>query len=152
MSYKLSNQIFIQFNDLSGNIFLLARLFNVEITDDLFNFITASFSEMNGWITPFSFDFDCTQVFVKRFNYRHNRIKIFTCHRKRFRFWYVQSGYYIREKLIKWLTELLVTRYDFTIINEVNLFTFWWMLVNNGRTVLQKLPLSVIFLVSRFSK
>ena len=42
------NQIFVQFNDLSRNIFLLARLFNVEITDNLFNFITASFFEMKG--------------------------------------------------------------------------------------------------------
>ena len=33
---------------LSGKIFLLARHFNAEITDNLFNFITASFSEMEG--------------------------------------------------------------------------------------------------------
>ena len=46
-NYKLSTQIFVQFNDLSGKVFLLlTRFFNVEITDDLFNFITASFSEM----------------------------------------------------------------------------------------------------------
>ena len=41
-------QVFVQFNDLSGNIFLLARLFNVEITDNLFNFNSASFPEMKG--------------------------------------------------------------------------------------------------------
>ena len=39
-SYKLSNQIFAVLNNLIGNIFLLARLFNVEITDYLFNLIT----------------------------------------------------------------------------------------------------------------
>ena len=54
VSYKLSNQIFVQFNDLSGNISLLARLFNVEFTDNLFNFITSSFSEMKVWIKSFS--------------------------------------------------------------------------------------------------
>ena len=42
----LGNQIFVQFNDISGNIFLLARFFNAEITDNLFSLITASFSEM----------------------------------------------------------------------------------------------------------
>ena len=70
--YKLSNQIFVQFNDLSGYIFSLARLFNVEITDNLFNFITASFSEMKGWIKRFSLGFDYTRVLVERFNYRLN--------------------------------------------------------------------------------
>ena len=151
-SYKLSNQTFVQFNDLSGNIFLLARLFNVEITDNLFNFITASSSELKGWIEPFSFDFYYTQVFAERVNCRHNRIKIVACRRKRLGFWYVQNEYYIKEKLIKCLAELRVTRYDFTIINEVifsSIDEFW---VNNGRTVLQKLLLSVIFSVSRFSR
>ena len=52
-------------NDPRGNIFFLARLFNVEITDNLFNFITASFSEMKGWIKRFSLDLDYTQVFVE---------------------------------------------------------------------------------------
>ena len=72
----------------------------------------------------FGLDFDYTRVFVRRFNYRHNRIKIVTCHQKRLRFWYVQSGYHIRQKLIKCLTKLLVTGYGFTIISEVNFFTF----------------------------
>ena len=152
-TYKLSNDIFVQFNDLSGNIFLLARLFNVEIADNLFNSLQLFFSEMKGWIKRFSLDFDYTRAFVERFNYRVNRIKIVTCHPKRLRFWYIQSGYYVREKLIKALTEFLVAAYGFTIINEVNFFSpfheFW---VNNGRTVLQKLLLSVRFLVSRFSK
>ena len=40
------------------------------------------------------------------------------------KFWYVQIWYYISEKFIKCVTELLVTRYDFTIINEVNCFIF----------------------------
>ena len=45
-SYKLSNQIFVQLNDPSESISLLTRLFNVEITDNLFNFIATSFYEM----------------------------------------------------------------------------------------------------------
>ena len=43
---------------LVGISFFLARLFNVEITDNLFNFITASFPEMKGWTKRFSYDFD----------------------------------------------------------------------------------------------
>ena len=126
-SYKRSNQIFVQFNGLSGDIFLLARILDVEITDNLFNFITPSFSETKGWIKRFGLDFAYTRVIVERFNYKHNRIKIVTCHRKRIKFWYVQSGYYGREKLIKCFTELLVAGYGLTIINEVNFFTFWWI-------------------------
>ena len=117
---------------------------NVQVTDNLFNFITASFSEMIGWVKRFSLDFD-SRVFVERFTYRHNRIKIFICHRKRLRFWYVQTGHYIREKLIKCLTELLITGYGFTIINEVNFSPFDEFWVNNCGTVLEKLLLSVIF-------
>ena len=60
--------------------------FNVEIIDNVFNFITASFSEMEGWVKRFSFDFDYTRVFVETFNY--DRIKIFTSLRKRLRFWF----------------------------------------------------------------
>ena len=66
--------------------------------------------------------------YVEEFNYRQHRIKISTFHWKRLRFWYVQSRYYIREKLIKCLTELLVTGYGFTIISEVIFFNFWWIL------------------------
>ena len=117
---------------------------NVQVTDNLFNFITASFSEMIGWVKRFSLDFD-SRVFVERFTYRHNRIKIFIFHRKRLRFWYVQTGHYIREKLNKCLTELLITGYGFTIINEVNFSPFDEFWVNNCGTVLEKLLLSVIF-------
>ena len=46
--YKLRTQIPVHLNDLGGNIFLLTRLSNVEITGKLFNFITASFSEKRG--------------------------------------------------------------------------------------------------------
>ena len=46
MRYKLNNQIFVQFNDRSRNIFLLARYFNLGITDNLSNFITVNLSEM----------------------------------------------------------------------------------------------------------
>ena len=127
-SYKRSNQIFVPFNDLSGNIFLFPILFNVEITDNLSNFATASFSETKVWIKCFSLDIDYTRVLVERFNYRHNSIKTVTCHRKRLRFWYVQSWYYIREKLIKCLTQFLFTGSGFTIISKVNFFTFWWIL------------------------
>ena len=55
------------------------------------------------------------------------RIKIFTCYRKRLRFCCVQTGYYIREKLIKCLTESIVTGYGFD-------FDEFW--VNNGMAVL----------------
>ena len=89
--------------------------FNVEIIDNVFNFITASFSEMEGWVKRFSFDFDYTRVFVETFNY--DRIKIFTSLRKR-----LVTGYYIREKLIKFPLEFLISGCDFTIINKVNFF------------------------------
>ena len=39
--------------------------FNVEIIDNVFNFITASFSEMESWVKRFSFDFDYTRVFSR---------------------------------------------------------------------------------------
>ena len=48
--------------------FSLPRLFNVEITDNIFNFITSSFSEIKVWVKRFSFDFDYTRVSVERFN------------------------------------------------------------------------------------
>ena len=91
-AYKLSNQTFVQFNDIGWTIFLQVSLFKVEITDSLFNFITTSFSERECWIKRSSLDFDYTWVFVERFNYRHNRINIVTCQPKTLRFWYVQSG------------------------------------------------------------
>ena len=47
--------------------------------------------------------------------------------------------------MIKCLTELLITGYGFTIINEVNFSPFDEFWVNNCGTVLEKLLLSVIF-------
>ena len=69
--------------------------------------MAANFSEMKSRVKRFSFDFGYTRVFVERFNNIRNKIKIFTCHRKSLRFWYVQSGYYIRDKLIKVKTNYL---------------------------------------------
>ena len=81
--------------------------YNVEITDNLFNFMTANFSEMKSRVKRFSLDFGYTRVFVERFDNIRNKIKIFTCHRKSLRFSYVQSGYYIRDQLIKVKTNYL---------------------------------------------
>ena len=92
-----------------------------------------------------------TLVYVERFNYRHNRIKIVAWHRKRLTtFWYVQSGYYITEKLIKCLTELLPTRYSLTIINEINFFHFsmnfeWLMVGLSSRNFYFKIRFLSIF-------
>ena len=103
--------------------FLILKLLIIFLTS-----LQLALSEIKGWFKRFSLKFGFTWVFIERFNYRHNRIKIFTYHWKRLRFWDIQTGYYIKEKLIKRLTELLVTSYGFTIINKINFFTFWWIL------------------------
>ena len=54
-------------------------------------------------------------------------------------------GRYVKEKLIKCFTELLVAGYSFTSSMKLIFPTFDEFWVNNGRTVLQKLLLSVFF-------
>ena len=116
---------------------MLARHFGVEITENLFNFITASFSKIVGCVKCFSFAFDYTRMFVGRFNYRNIRIKIFTCDRKRLRFWYVQIRYHLREKLnVSWSSSSLDVVLSSSTKLIFSLFDEFWS--NNGRIVLSR--------------
>ena len=60
--------ICVHFNDLSENIFLLARLFNLEFTDNIFSFTAGTFSEIKCRVKYFSFNFDYAKVFVEKFS------------------------------------------------------------------------------------
>ena len=132
-------------NDPRGNIFLLARLFNVEITDNLFNFITASFSEMKGWIKRFSLDLDYTQVFVENLITDMIGSRLSLAIGEDLGFGLFKVGTTL-EKI--WLNVSQSSlSLDMVLLSSMRLiFTpfdeFW---VNNGRTVLQKFMLSVIF-------
>ena len=151
-SYKRSNQIFVQFNDLSGNIFLFPILFNVEITDNLSKFATASFSEMKVWIKYFSLDFDYTRVLAKDLITDIIVSRLPLAIGKGLGFGMFKVGTTLKKN---WLNAShSSSSLDMVLRSSERLiflpFDEFW--VDNGRTVLQKLLLSVIFLVSRFSK
>ena len=101
----------------------MASCFDVEITD-LFNFITVSFSEMKGKLGALILILIIIECLLKDLITDVIGPRFLLGIRKDLGFWYVQSGYYIREKLIKCLTELLIVVYGFIIINEVTFFTF----------------------------
>ena len=125
--------------------FSLPRLFNVEITVNIFNFIAASFSEIKVWVKRFSFDFDYTRVSVERFNSDIIGSKFSLAIEKDLSFGMFKVGTTLKRN---WLNvsqrssslDMVLpssTRLIFSLFDKV------W--VNNGKTVLQKLQLAVIF-------
>ena len=148
VSYKLSNQIFVQFNDLSGNISLLARLFNVEITDNLFNFITASWKFESKALALILTILECLS---KDLIADIIGLRLSLAVRKDLGFGMFKVGSTLEKN---WLNvSQSSSSLDVILLSSMRLifspFDEFW--VNNGSTVLQKLLLSVIFLVSRFS-
>ena len=95
-----------------------------------------------------SLDFNYTQVFFKWFNYRHNRITIFTCHRKRsniFRLGTTLEKNWLNVSQSPSSVDIVLpssTRLIFHLLLNLG--------VNNGVIVLEKLLLSISFLVPRF--
>ena len=153
MRYKLNNQIFVQFNDHSGNIFFLARHFNLGITDNLSDFITVNLSEMKNWIKLFSFlILTILRCLSKDLIADMIGSKFSLTIGKDLAFDMYKLGSTLKKS---WLNVSQSSSSPGIVLPSSTRFIlspFDEFLVNNGWTVLEKLLLSVIFLVSRFSK
>ena len=150
--YKIINQIFVQLNGLSGNIFLLTWLFNVKITNNLFNFITASFLKRKVESSALALILTTHRCLSKNLVTDIIVPRLSLAIWKDLGFGYFKVGTTLRKN---WLNVLQISSsLDLLLPSSMRLilshFDEFW--VNIGIAVLQKLLLSVIVLVSRFSK